>query len=152
MHAPLRRTKITRQPAPSLNKEDIRKLQKEWNVNRYLVHKTNLASVWNKFREVRNKIKTKIKSVKCAFFFRRTLLFNKPKELWNTIDRISHSGPQPIKADPDTLNKHFSSTSHHLLGSEANPLDFLLDLINSLPGEHPTIFARLTYAPLLTVK
>ena len=68
------------------------------------------------------------------------------------MDRILHPGPQSIKADPDALNKHFSSTLHRLLGSEANPLYFLLDLINSLPGEHPTILARLTYAPLLTVK
>ena len=45
-HAPLRRTKITRHPAPWLNKGDIRKLLKERNVRRYLGHKTGLASVW----------------------------------------------------------------------------------------------------------
>ena len=38
-HAPLRRTKITRPPALWLNKEDIRELQKERNVLRYLAHK-----------------------------------------------------------------------------------------------------------------
>ena len=41
-------TKLTQPPAPWLNKEDIKKLQKEGNVLRYLAHKTNLASVWNK--------------------------------------------------------------------------------------------------------
>jgi len=136
-HAPLRRTRITRPPAPWLNKEDIRKLQNERNVLRHLAHKINSASVWNKFREVRNKIKTKIKSVKRTFL-RRALSSNKPKELWNTIHRILHPSPQPIKADPDALNKHFSSTSQRLLGSEANSLDFFLDLINSLPEERLT--------------
>lgn len=76
--ASLRRTEITRPPAPKLNKEDIRELQKERNILRYLAHKTNLASVWNKFREVRNKIKTRIKSVKRGFF-RKALTSIGPK-------------------------------------------------------------------------
>lgn len=99
-------TKLTQPPEPWLNKEDTRKLQKEGNVLRYLGHKTNLASVWNKLREVGNKIKTRIKSIKRAFF-RWALSFNKTEELWNTIHRILHPRPQPIKADPDALNKHF---------------------------------------------
>ena len=122
-----------------MNKKDIRKLQTERNVltNRYLAHKTNLASVWNTFRELHNKIKTKIKSVKRAFL-RRALSSNKPKELWNINHRILHPSPQPIKADSDALNKHFSSISQRLLGSEANPSDSFLDLINSHPEENRT--------------
>lgn len=137
---------ITQPPAPWLNKEDIRKLQKKRNVLRYLAHKKNLVSIWNKFLEVRNKIKTKIKSIKHAFF-RRALSSNRPKEPRNIIHRILYPSPQPIKVDPDVLNKHFSSTSQRLLGSEANLLEFSLDFINSLPEEHLT-----TFVPLLTVK
>lgn len=137
---------ITQPPAPWLNKEDIRKLQKERNVLRYLAHKKNLVSIWNKFLEVRNKIKTKIKSIKHAFF-RRALSSNRPKEPRNIIHRILYPSPQSIKVDPDALNKHFSSTSQRLLGSEANLLEFSLDFINSLPEEHLT-----TFVPLLTVK
>lgn len=137
---------ITQPPAPWLNKEDIRKLQKERNVLRYLAHKKNLVSIWNKFLEVRNKIKTKIKSIKHAFF-RRALSSNRPKEPRNIIHRILYPSPQPIKVDPDVLNKHFRSTSQRLLGSEANLLEFSLDFINSLPEEHLT-----TFVPLLTVK
>ena len=84
---------------------------------------------------MRNKIKTKIKTVKRAFF-KKALSSKKPKELWNTIHRILHPSPQSIKADPDVLNNHFSSTSQRLLGSVANSSDFLLDLINSLPENH----------------
>ena len=137
---------ITQPPAPWLNKEDIRKLQKERNVLRYLAHKKNLVSIWNKFLEVCNKIKTKIKSIKHAFF-RRALSSNRPKEPRNIIHRILYPSPQPIKVDPDVLNKHFSSTSQRLLGSEANLLEFSLDFINSLPEEHLT-----TFVPLLTMK
>ena len=71
-------------------------------------------------------------------FFRRALSSNKPKELWNTKHRILHPSPQPIKADSDALNKHFSSISQRLLGSEANPSDSFLDLINSPPEENRT--------------
>ena len=137
---------ITQPLAPWLNKEDIRELQKERNVLRYLAHKKNLVSIWNKFLEVRNKIKTKIKSIKHAFF-RRAISSNRPKEPRNIIHRILYPSPQPIKVDPDALNKHFSSTSQRLLGSEANLLEFSLDFINSLPEEHLT-----TFVPLLTVK
>lgn len=86
---------------------------------------------------MRNKIKTKIKSIKRAFF-RRALTSNRPKEPRNIIHRILYPSPQSIKVDPDALNKHFSSTSQRLLGSEANLLEFSLDLINSLPEEHLT--------------
>lgn len=137
---------ITQPPAPWLNKEDIRELQKERNVLRYLAHKKNLGSIWNKFLEVRNKIKTKIKSIKHAFF-RRALSSNRSKEPRNIRHCILYPSPQPIKVDPDALNKHFSSTSQRLLGSEANLLEFSLDFINSLPEEHLT-----TFVPLLTVK
>ncbi|CAB3981517.1 Hypothetical predicted protein, partial [Paramuricea clavata] len=50
-YAPLRRSKITRPPAPWLNDSDVKQLQKERNELRYLAHKTNLSHVWNKFRE-----------------------------------------------------------------------------------------------------
>ena len=40
-HAPLRKTKITRPPAPWLHKENIRKLQRERDQLRYVAHQTN---------------------------------------------------------------------------------------------------------------
>ncbi len=59
--APLRKTKLTRPPAPWLNAEDIRQLQNERNKLRYLAHKTQSAVVWQAFRDIRNRIKTTIK-------------------------------------------------------------------------------------------
>ena len=116
--------KITRPPAPWLNKDSIRELQKERNQLRYLAHKTSSPCVWDKFREVRNKIRMKIKTVKRAFF-RQALSSRKPKELWNIIHRILHPSPRPIKADPNVLNEHFSSTSQRILGSVATPPESL---------------------------
>lgn len=77
-YSPLRRIKITRPPAPWLNKDDLRDLQKERNQLRYVAHRPHLPNIWKKFREVRNKIRTKIKTVKRAFF-RQALSSSKPK-------------------------------------------------------------------------
>ena len=137
-HAPLRRTKITR--PPWLNMEDIRKLQNERNELRHLAHQTNLESVWNRFREVRNALKTKIKKIKRSFY-QKALSSRKPKELWQTIHRILHSNPQSIKADPDDLNNHFSFIAQRLLGSTPSTEHQLGEMINSLPvHEHLNLF------------
>ena len=134
-HAPVCRTKITRPPAPWLNMEDIRKLQNERNELRHLAHQTNSENVWNRFREVRNALKTKIKKIK------RSLSSKKPKELWQIIHRILQPNPQPVEADPDNLNNHFSSTAQRLLGSTPLTKDELGEMINSLPGhEHLNLF------------
>lgn len=136
-HAPLRRTKITRPPASWLNKEDIRKLQAERNVltNRYLAHKSNLASVWNHFVSCATRSRLRSNQLNVLFLGGPYHPIN-PKNCW--IPNILHPSPQPIKADSDALNKHFSSISQRLLGSEANPSDFFLDLINSPPEENRT--------------
>jgi exonuclease III len=132
-HAPLRKTKITRPPAPWLKTEDMRQLKNERDKLRHLAHKTKLDCVWQAFRDIRNQIRTKIKKVKRSFY-QKALSSRKPKELWRTIHRILHPNPQPINADPNTLNKHFSSTSQRLLGTTPLSSENLQELINSLPN------------------
>ena len=138
-HAPLCRTKVTRPPAPWLNEEEIRKVQRERNELRHLAHRINSPGIWEKFRDVRNRIRTKIKSVNRAFF-KKALSSSKPKDLWNIIHRILNPSPQPIRADPDVLNEHFSFTCQRLLNSEANSERFLLEYINSLPDNTASSF------------
>ena len=139
-HAPVRRTKITRPPAPWLNMKDIRNLQNERNELRHLAHQTNSESVWNRFREVRNALKTKIKKIKRSFY-QKALFSKRPKEIWQIIHRILHPNPQPVKADLDNLNNHFSSTAQRLLGSTPLTEDELGEMINSLPAhEHLNLF------------
>ena len=81
-HAPIRRVKITRPPAPWLNTDDIRQLQKKRSQLRQLAHKTKPPSkdAWYKFREVCSKIKTKIKQVKRRFY-EKALYSSESKEL-----------------------------------------------------------------------
>ena len=120
--------------------EDIRNLQNERNELRHLAHQTNSESVWNRFREVRNDLKTKIKKIKRSFY-QKALSSKRPKEIWQIIHRILHPNPQPVKADPENLNNHFSSTAQRLLGSMPLTKDELGEMINSLPAhEHLNLF------------
>ena len=80
-HAPLRRTKITRPPAPWLNSKYGRyteTFQDERNELRHLAHQTKSESVWNRFREVRNALKTKIKKIQ-TILLPENLIFEKAK-------------------------------------------------------------------------
>ena len=60
-HAPLKRTKVTRPPAPWLQTDDIRLLQSERDHLRKQAHENGSEASWNAFREVRNKIKSVVK-------------------------------------------------------------------------------------------
>ena len=60
-HAPLTRVKLTRPPAPWLNKNELKQLQSVRNELRHEVHSTNTPDVWQKFRDVRNLLKRKKK-------------------------------------------------------------------------------------------
>ena len=63
-HAPLRRVKVTRPPAPWLKSDEIRKLHSERNVLRVRARKYNTEETWTAFRTIRNKIKSMISKAK----------------------------------------------------------------------------------------
>ena len=132
-HAPLRKMKITQPPAPWLNAEDIKQLQSQRNKLRHLAHATKKDSIWQLFREIRNKIKTKIKETKRPFY-RKALSSRKPKDLWRTIYRILHPSQLQISADPNVLNHHFCTTFQRLLGTPPSTPDNLRNLINTFPA------------------
>ena len=58
-HAPLKRTKFTRLPAPWMKQLDIIELQKECNKYRFLVDNIPGKQNWINFRNTRNKLKKK---------------------------------------------------------------------------------------------
>ena len=103
------------------------------------------------FRKVRNRIRTKITNFKRAFF-KKALSSSKPKELWNIIPRTLNPSPQPIRADRDVLNEHFSSTCQWLLNSGTNSESSLLEYINSLPNNTTSSFVLrpVTYSEVLS--
>ena len=56
-HAPLRRVKVSRPPAPWLQTGEIRQLQKDRDQLRAEAYKKGGETSWAAFRDVRNKIK-----------------------------------------------------------------------------------------------
>ena len=89
-----------------MQSEKIRILQQERNNLGYVAHKHNDHSKWNQFREKRNDVKKEIRNEK-AKFYRKARSSNKPKEVWNTINRILNPPPKPISIKPDTMNNYF---------------------------------------------
>ena len=85
-HAPLKRVKITRPPAPWLHATDIGQLQAERDKLRLEAHNKNDDVSWAAFRTTRNKIKVVIPSGKAKrSFFLNALSSKRPKEVWSSI-------------------------------------------------------------------
>ena len=79
-HAPLKRIKLTRPPAPWMNANEIRKLQEDRDRLCFEAHKINSDDSWKAFREVRNKIKSVIYKTK-RNFIKTALSSNRPKKV-----------------------------------------------------------------------
>ena len=62
-HAPLVKTQFTHPPAPWMKQLEIADLQKKDNY-RFLAHHSPTEENWAKFRDIRNKLKSKIKEKK----------------------------------------------------------------------------------------
>ena len=105
-HAPISKKKVTRPPAPWLKHFEICNPKQTRNEFRYNAHQTQSEDDWRKYREVRNKLKKKIRTTKCNFY-KNTLNSNRPKEVWKIIHRILNPNPKNIVVDPNTLNNNF---------------------------------------------
>ena len=136
-HAPLKRVKITRPPAPWLHATDIRQLQAERDKLRLEAHNKNNDESWAAFRTIRNKIKVVISKAKRSFFI-KALSSKRPKEVWRVIHRVLNPSTSPLRADPDQLNKYFIATNERTLGTLPDITSDLLELVRSLP-EHPRL-------------
>ena len=66
-HAPLRRAKLTRPPAPWMANLNIKYIQAKKDALRATAQQTNEESDWNKYRESRNQLKKEIKTTKRSF-------------------------------------------------------------------------------------
>ena len=116
-HAPLKRMKVTRPPAPWMNSDQIRKLQVEREKLGCEAHEKNTDDSWDAFREVRNKMKSAINKSKRSFIT-NALSSKRPKEVWRIIHRILHPSPKPLQADPDRLKEFFIKTNERTLGTK----------------------------------
>jgi len=77
---------------------------------------TEDETAWNDFRKIRKEIKKSIRAAKSSFY-KRALSSKRSKKVWNTIHCILHPNSQTIKANPETLNKHFNTTAQRLSNS-----------------------------------
>ena len=71
-HAPIKRLKFTRPPAPWMKTLDIINIQKNRNELRTITYRTQTESDWQLFRNIRNELKYKIKSAKRTFLQKGT--------------------------------------------------------------------------------
>ena len=139
-HAPLRRTKVTRPPAPWMKDLDIQQLQRESHTLRKKARKGKSDAIWSMYRDKRNELKHNISKTK-RDFYNKALSSTKPKKVWKVINKILHPNPQPLRFNPDKLNAHFASTAQHVTGATATSQDNIRRLINSLPEDGPSAFA-----------
>ena len=95
-----------------------------------------------KFRDVRNRLKSSIKKAKRAFT-RKLLSSKKSKDVWKVIHRILHPNPKRLTFDPDKLNEFFSSNAERTVGSkpiEEEQYSKIEETIASLPIDKDTAF------------
>ena len=69
----------------------------------------------------------------------------RPKEVWRVIHRVLNPSTNPLRADPDQLNKHFISTNERTLGTTPDATFDLLELAKSFP-EHSQSSFKLCHA------
>ena len=152
-HAPLKRTKVTRSPAPWLNDPSIRSVQVNLANQRQEAHARPPQEVaWDMPRYNRNKLKNVIKKAKRSFMI-TTLSFKRPKEVWRTIHRILHPSQQPLHADPDDLNWHLTSTAERVTASSPVLNEDIYRLIGRLTDDsHSSLrFYHVTHQEVLRV-
>jgi hypothetical protein len=134
-HAPLRRVRVTRPPAPWMKSPNIQTLQKERDNLRYKAHKSDADNgVWAAFRLVRNNLKSAIRSARKAFI-EKALSSNKSRDVWRVIHRILKPNPKSLRVDPDELNTHFATTAERTLEASAVSLSDLTSLTDNLPEQ-----------------
>jgi exonuclease III len=149
-HAPLRRVKLTRPPAPWMKDLNIAELQRERNHLRKKVHTYPTNENWNFFRTVRNKLKSEIAVTKQNFF--KKLLMNKSSKIvWKTINKILHPNPKNINVDPDAINQFFNDTATRTTGKNVSPRYVIDNMIQNL-AEQPESFHLhpVTYKEVMT--
>ena len=149
-HAPMKRAKITRPPAPWLKDESIKDLQKQRDKLRRETRHINDSALWNNYRQLRNTLKSKIKKAK-KNFMQRALSNRNPKTVWQVIHRILKPNPQPLRQNPDDLNSYFANTAHRTVDATNKTIEELYALIASLPecGSNPCHLRLVTYQEVL---
>ena len=129
-HEPLVRTKFTHPPAPWMKQLDIADLQKKRDNYRYLAHHSPTQENWAKFRDIRNKLKSKIEETKTACY-KKILSSKNSKEIWKVVHRILKPNDNTLKVDTNKLNKYSNDTATRLVSRKSMSKKELTGLIDS---------------------
>lgn len=125
-HAPLKRTRFTRPPAPWMQDPIINNSKNALEEIRKTKSRDN-----SEYVKLRNNHKKLIRKVKSKFIL-KSLSSSNPKEVWKTIHRILKPPTARIKFDPDKLNDHYTTLASRLCEKENVPLN-PKQLISALP-------------------
>ena len=107
------KNKFTNPPAPWMKELDIADLQKNettiasWHII------LQLKKTCRNLQIIRNKLKSKIKETKTAFY-KKNLSSKNCKEIWKVIHRILKPNDNTLKVDTNKLNKYFNDTATRL--------------------------------------
>ena len=130
-HAPLKRTKFTRPPAPWQRDLDMVALQNQRNKLRYKAHSRRTISAWVAYRKVKNEIKQKIITTK-TLFYKNILNSKNAEDMWKVIHRILNPKSTTLEGNVNDINK-FCSRTARIAGKEPVKTPGIYRTITSLP-------------------
>ena len=130
-HAPIKRCKFTRPPAPWIRDLEISKLKLDCRNARFAAHQTQSDDDWQTFRTIRNSLKSKIKTAK-RLFYTTALSSKRPNEVWKFIHRLLNPSRKKINFDAEKLNKHYVTTAQRLLNSKTTSTSNIFDYVNNI--------------------
>ena len=134
-HAPTKRVKFTRPPAPWMNDPEIISAKNTLEHLRTTSRDANHtdSNIRETYREARNTYKKSITSKKSAFI-KKTLSSKNSKEVWETVHRIINPPKKRIKLNPNDLNRYFTTLASKLCEKDNKAFD-QQKFLNSLPKE-----------------
>ena len=101
-------------------------------------------------RYTRNKLKNLIKKAKRCFMI-TVFSSRRPKKVWRTIYLSLHASQQPLRADPDDLNRPFASTAEGVTASSPALSEDIYRLIDRLTDDSHSsfLFCNVTHQEVL---
>ncbi|XP_057305263.1 uncharacterized protein LOC130642193 [Hydractinia symbiolongicarpus] len=138
-HAPLRKMKLTRPPAPWINNTKLKSLMHKRDTLRLQAHETKDPTIWKEFRELRNLSKKKILHSKMSYY-RKSLSSSISKDVWKIIHSILHPPPKRNTMKPDSLNSFFAATALRTVGKDPISPTETKAFIDTLPNDNESKF------------
>ena len=116
-HAPVRRTKFTRPPAPWMRDPNVMLKRNELNQLRQARY-----ALQHDYREARSKYKKTLREAKSKFV-KKSLSSKDPKVIWQTVRKILKPQQRRLRQDPDELNEYYANLASTITNKANKSLD-----------------------------